>query len=125
MVCLGIEGRAFHRSCMPYRQCVTLCRSDLQFASLMCVCWGGGGKLHTHDEPKVNVEKAPICSEHEIVQMAISNPEDVRHNTVARTTPHECVHHLSLQAKRPCNISIPSLEAHCLVNLRHSCLHPK
>merc|ERR1712139_540524 len=41
------------------------------------------------DEPKVDVEQAPIRGEHEILEMAIANPEDVSDHAVARTTLDE------------------------------------
>mmetsp|Transcript_85575 Transcript_85575/g.261743 ORF Transcript_85575/g.261743 Transcript_85575/m.261743 type:complete len:339 (-) Transcript_85575:1458-2474(-) len=52
------------------------------------------------DETKVDVEEATIASHHDIVQMPVTDPEDVRDDAITSTTSDEILQYLRLDAVR-------------------------
>ena len=60
------------------------------------------GRRCTHDEAKVNVEQAAVGTEHEVVMVAVSNAQNVRHHAVTSAALHKDVQHLCFQPIWPC-----------------------
>ena len=56
----------------------------------------------THDEAKVDVEEAAIGAQHEVVQVAVADAQDVRHHAVPGAAAHKGVQHLRPQPIGPC-----------------------
>jgi hypothetical protein len=57
--------------------------------------------LLTQDVPKVDMKQAAIAAEHEVVQVAVADAQDVRHHAVPGAALHKGVQHLRPQAKGP------------------------
>mmetsp|Transcript_3714 Transcript_3714/g.9520 ORF Transcript_3714/g.9520 Transcript_3714/m.9520 type:complete len:208 (-) Transcript_3714:1444-2067(-) len=60
---------------------------------------GEGLRVAAHDEPKVNVEQAAVLAQHQVIQVAITDPQDVRDDAVSRTALDERIEHTRVQPK--------------------------
>ncbi len=60
------------------------------------------GQAPTQNEAEVDVEQAAVGAQHEVVQVTVAHPQDVRHHTVPRAALHKRVQRRLLEFPRPC-----------------------
>mmetsp|Transcript_61555 Transcript_61555/g.176556 ORF Transcript_61555/g.176556 Transcript_61555/m.176556 type:complete len:222 (-) Transcript_61555:1307-1972(-) len=60
--------------------------------------WRERLRVLAKDVPEVDVKQAPVLGDHEVVQMPVSDPQDVGDDTIPCTAPDEVLQHVGFDA---------------------------